>query len=133
MTRADNCARDIRGRDHTSRHQDRDALLRTCRRHVVDHGCVLIQREGLDWHTIVPRERVDPAGYTVRIASVEPIGDGVNSVFAEYLFPDARWTQTFRSRPLNREAFEGHLDEAGLTVDAYLTDDGTWVRARPKL
>ncbi|MFE4830109.1 class I SAM-dependent methyltransferase [Streptomyces sp. NPDC056672] len=117
---------------HVGEHRVRDGLLRTCRRHVADDGCVLIQREGLDWHTVVPRERVDPAGCTVRIVSSDPVGDGVNSVLAEYVFPDVRWTQTFRSRPLTKEAFEGYLDAAGLVVDSYLTDDGTWVRAVPR-
>ncbi|MEE1754961.1 class I SAM-dependent methyltransferase [Streptomyces sp. SP18CS02] len=116
---------------HTGSHEVRDALLATCRRHVRDDGCVLIQREGVDWHTRVPRERVEP-GYTVRIVSAEPVGDGVNSVLAEYLFPDARWTQTFLSRPLSRADFERYLDEAGLAVETYLTEDGSWVRARPK-
>jgi SAM-dependent methyltransferase len=117
---------------HTGDRRVRDGMLAACRRHVADDGCVLIQREGVDWHTHVPRERVDPSGCTVRIASAEPVGDGVNSVVAEYVFPDARWTQTFLSRPLTREDFESCLDAAGLTVDTYLTDDGTWVRARPK-
>ncbi|MER7518724.1 class I SAM-dependent methyltransferase [Streptomyces sp. NPDC126499] len=116
---------------HTADHRSRQALLETCRRHVKDDGLVLIQREGADYHDDVPRERRDPAGYTVRIVSSEPIGDGVDRVFAEYLFPDARWTQTFLSRPLTREAFEGHLAEAGLAVDRYPTDDGTWAVARP--
>ncbi|MFF5972699.1 class I SAM-dependent methyltransferase [Streptomyces sp. NPDC012769] len=116
---------------HTADHGTRQALLETCRRHVKDDGLVLIQREGADYHDDVPRERRDPAGYTVRIVSSDPIGDGVDRVFAEYLFPDARWTQTFLSRPLTREAFEGHLAEAGLVVDRYPTDDGTWALARP--
>ncbi|MER6996428.1 class I SAM-dependent methyltransferase [Streptomyces sp. NPDC000410] len=118
---------------HTAEHEVRDGLLRTCRRHVKDDGCVLIQREGADYHTNVPRERIDPAGYTVRIVSAVPVGDGVNSVHAEYIFPDARWTQTFLARELTKEAFEAYLDRAGLVVDTYLTDDGTWVRARPKV
>jgi SAM-dependent methyltransferase len=109
----------------------RRGLLNTCRRHVADDGCVLIQREGEDYHTNLPRERVDPSGFTVRVVSAEPVGDGVNSVRAEYVFPDTAWTQTFLARPLTREAFEGALAEAGLTVDRYLTDDGTWVRALP--
>lgn len=107
------------------------ALLDTCARHVAADGCVLIQREGADYHDDVPRERVDPRGFTVRIASVEPVGDGVNSVRAEYTFPDATWTQTFRSRPLTKEQFEAALGQAGLRVDAELTEDGTWVRAVP--
>ncbi|MFE5404779.1 class I SAM-dependent methyltransferase [Streptomyces sp. NPDC056580] len=107
----------------------RRGLLRTCARHVAEGGCVLIQREGEDYHTDVPRERVDPSGFTVRIASDEPVGDGVHSVRAEYVFPDAVWTQTFLSRPLTQEQFEQALAEAGLEVDARLTPDGTWVRA----
>ncbi|MGQ4385952.1 class I SAM-dependent methyltransferase [Streptomyces sp. SAS_270] len=107
----------------------RRGLLRTCARHVADGGCVLIQREGADYHTNFPRERVDPGGYTVRMLSAQPVGDGVNSVHAEYVFPDATWTQTFLARPLTKEQFEEALAEAGLKVDRYLTEDGTWVRA----
>lgn len=107
----------------------RRGLLRACARHVGEGGCVLIQREGADYHTNLPRERVDPGGFTVRMVSAEPVGDGVNSVRAEYEFPDAVWTQTFLARPLTREQFEEALGEAGLGVDKYLTEDGTWVRA----
>lgn len=114
---------------HAGDAEVRRGLLRTCARHVADGGCVLIQREGADYHVNVPRERVDPSGFTVRIASAQPVGDGVDAVRAEYVFPDAVWTQTFLSRPLTREQFESALAEAGLKVDAYLTDDGMWVRA----
>lgn len=114
---------------HTGDEELRRALLRTCVRHLADGGCVLIQREGEDYHTNVPRERVDPRGFTVRIVSAEPIGDGTNSVRAEYDFPDASWTQTFRARPLTKEEFEAALGEVGLTVDAYLTEDRVWVKA----
>ena len=116
---------------HTGDVEVRRALLRTCLRHVAPGGCVLIQREGEDYHTDVPRERVDPSGFTLRIASSEPLGDGVNSVRAEYEFPDATWTQTFRARPLTKEQFEEALGEAGLRVDRYLTEDRIWVRAVP--
>ncbi|MFD1657425.1 class I SAM-dependent methyltransferase [Streptomyces caeni] len=107
----------------------RRGLLRACARHVADDGCVLIQREGEEYHTNVPRERVDPSGLTVRIVSARPVGDGVDLVRAEYEFPDATWTQTFLSRPLSREEFEEALAEAGLAVDRYLTEDRIWVRA----
>ncbi|MFI8945883.1 class I SAM-dependent methyltransferase [Streptomyces sp. NPDC053750] len=116
---------------HTGEAEVRRGLLRTCARHVAADGCVLIQREGEDYHTNVPRERVDPSGFTVRIVSAEPVGDGVNEVYAEYEFPDAVWTQTFRARPLTKEQFEEALGEAGLRVDRYLTEDGMWVRAIP--
>ncbi|MGW0956551.1 class I SAM-dependent methyltransferase [Streptomyces sp. NPDC002545] len=118
---------------HTGDPEVRRGLLRTCARHVAEDGCVLIQREGGDYHINVPRERMDPAGFTVRILSAEPVGDGVNTVRAEYVFPDATWTQTFRSRPLTEEEFEEALAEAGLRVDRYLTEDGTWVRVVPEV
>ncbi|PWI19047.1 SAM-dependent methyltransferase [Streptomyces sp. Act143] len=114
---------------HSGDTEVRRGLLHTCARHVADGGCVLIQREGEEYHTDLPRERVDPSGFTVRMVSAEPVGDGVNSVHAEYEFPDAVWTQTFLSRPLTKEQFEGALAEAGLRVDKYLTEDRIWVRA----
>ncbi|MGW7257843.1 class I SAM-dependent methyltransferase [Streptomyces sp. NPDC054834] len=114
---------------HAGNVEVRRGLLRTCARHVAEGGCVLIQREGEDYYTDLPRERVDPSGCTTRIVSAEPVGDGVNSVRAEYVFPDAVWTQTFRARPLTREQFEEALAEAGLEVDEYLTPDQVWVRA----
>ncbi|MET9506284.1 class I SAM-dependent methyltransferase [Streptomyces sp. NPDC006622] len=114
---------------HAGDEEVRRGMLRTCARHVEEKGCVLIQREGEDYHTDLPRERVDPSGFTLRILSADPVGDGVNSVRAEYVFPDAIWTQTFRARPLTAEQFEEALAEAGLRVDRYLTQDRVWVRA----
>ncbi|MGA4842621.1 class I SAM-dependent methyltransferase [Streptomyces sp. G45] len=109
----------------------RDGMLRVCRQHVAEDGVVLFQREGEDYHDDLPRERVDPAGFVVRIVSAEPVGDGVNRVYAEYEFPDATWTQTFLARPLSKEQFEEALSGAGLRVDRYLTEDRVWVRAVP--
>lgn len=114
---------------HAGDAEVRRGLLRTCVRHVAEGGHVLIQREGADYHTNLPRERVDPSGFTLRMVSSDPVGDGVNSVCAEYEFPDAVWTQTFLARPLTQEQFEEALGEAGLRVDRYLTEDGIWVRA----
>jgi len=107
----------------------RRGLLRTCVGHLAADGCVLIQREGEGWYADLPRERVDPDGFTQRIVSSEALGDGVYSVHAEYEFPDAAWTQTFLRRELSREQFEEALAEEGLRVDGYLTPDGSWVRA----
>ncbi|GAA0448803.1 class I SAM-dependent methyltransferase [Streptomyces sp. NPDC046215] len=117
---------------HTADPRVRGRLLRACRRHVADEGCVLIQREDAGRHENLPRERAAGDGL-IRVVSSEPVRPGVRSVHVEYVFPDARWTQTFLSCPLTTEAFEGALAEAGLAVDAYLTDDRTWVRARPVL
>ncbi|MGW0707647.1 class I SAM-dependent methyltransferase [Streptomyces sp. NPDC002643] len=116
---------------HTGDVEVRRGMLATCLRHVADDGFILIQREGEDYHSDLPRERVDPRGFTTRIVSSEPIGDGVHSVHAEYLFPDGEWTQTFRSRPMTKEQFEEALGEAGLRVDRYLTEDRIWVKVLP--
>lgn len=116
---------------HTGDAGLRRRLLDTCVRHVRPDGVVLVQREGAGWHRDVPREGPLGDAGRMRVASSEPVGDGVSSVHVEYVFPDATWTQTFLSRPLTTEAFEAALAEAGLAVDAYLTDDGTWARARP--
>ncbi|MFG2781837.1 class I SAM-dependent methyltransferase [Streptomyces prunicolor] len=116
---------------HAGDAEVRRGLLRTCVRHVAAGGCVLIQREGEDYHSNLPRERVDPSGFTVRMELAEPVGDGVNSVRAEYVFADAVWTQTFLSRPMTKDQFEEALAEVGLKVDSYLTPDRIWVRAVP--
>jgi SAM-dependent methyltransferase len=112
--------------------ETRQALLATCRRHVAADGCVLIQREGegRSWHEALPRTQ-DFHGGTATVVSSEPAGPGVRSVHVAYDFPDARWTQTFLSCPLTTAQFEASLAAAGLAADAYLTDDRTWVRARP--
>jgi SAM-dependent methyltransferase len=106
------------------------ALLETCRRHVSADGCVLIQREGADYHENVPRERKNGDG-VVRVLSSEPVGPGVRSVRVENVYPDATWTHTFAVRPLTTEQFEQALTRAGLALDRYLTEDGTWARAIP--
>ncbi|WP_329494072.1 class I SAM-dependent methyltransferase [Kitasatospora herbaricolor] len=115
---------------HAGDPEVRRGLLRCCLRHVAPDGAVLIQREGADWHSRLPRERRIGDGLS-RVVSAEPAGPGVNAVHVEYVFPDARWTQTFLSRPLTPEAFELALTECGLRVDDYLTPDGTWARAVP--
>jgi SAM-dependent methyltransferase len=119
---------------HTGDAEVRRGMLETCRRHVADDGCVLIQREREGAHENLPRELVHSDGFTIRKLSSDPVGppaEGVRSVKVEYVFPDAVWTQTYRCRPLTPEEFEQALAEAGLRVDRCLTPDGAWVRAIP--
>lgn len=116
---------------HTGDPEVRRGMLATCLRHVADDGFVLIQREGRTTTRTCPGSGSPPRGFTIRIVSAEPVGDGVDSVRAEYVFPDGEWTQTFRARPLTEEQFEEALGEAGLRVDRYLTDDRIWVKVLP--
>ena len=108
----------------------RRRMLAACRRHVEPDGTVIIQREGAGWHTRIPRQNPIADGYS-RVTASDDVGDGVREVHVEYDFPDAHWTQTFRSRPLTVQQFEAALHDAGLFVERYLTPDGTWVAASP--
>jgi len=108
----------------------RQRMLMACRRHVDYDGTVIIQREGAGWHTKIPRQNPIADGYS-RVTASDDVGDGVREVHVEYDFPDAHWTQTFRSRPLTVQQFETALRDAGLFVERYLTPDGTWVAASP--
>ncbi|WP_445400255.1 class I SAM-dependent methyltransferase [Streptomyces sp. LE64] len=116
---------------HSGDRRVQRGILDACRRHVTAEGCVIVQREGADYHTRGPVERVDPAGFTVRIASL-PAADGVREVRAEYVFPDAVWRQTFLSRPMTPAELDEVLAESGLRVDRALTDDGMWLRVVPQ-
>jgi len=116
---------------NTADDAQRTRLLRTCARHVDPGGCVLIQREPDDRH-----EKVKPGvawtrgEMTISVVSIEPVGDGVSRTCIGYDFENSHWTQTFYSQSMSTPHFEAALAEAGLTVDAYLTDDRSWVRAR---
>jgi SAM-dependent methyltransferase len=113
---------------HTGDPALRQRLLRCCRRHIGYDGCVLIQRQGEDWDSVLPERALDGGGM-MRVLSSEPVAAGLRSVHVEYVYPDARWTHTFLSRPLSTAAFESALAEASLAVSEYLTSDRTWVRA----
>ncbi len=107
------------------------ALLAACRRHVAPDGVVLIQREGEDWHRQLPRESPLGDGLARALSSADQ-GDGTHLIRFEYVFPDATWTQEFRSRPLTTEQFEAELSHAGLRLDRYLTGDGIWSASVPR-
>ena len=65
-----------------------------------------------------------------RAVASDDLGDGTRSVRFEYVFPDAIWTQVFRSRPLTAQQFGQALSGAGLVLDRYLTPDGVWACCR---
>jgi hypothetical protein len=111
----------------------RARLLSACARHVEADGCVLVQREPDDRHeTLRPGTAWGRDGMTMSVVSIEPVEEGVSRTCVGYEFEDAQWTQTFYSQRLSTPAFEAALADAGLAVEAYLTDDRSWVRARPQ-
>jgi SAM-dependent methyltransferase len=114
------------------------AFLATCARHVRETGCVVIQRHPVSWFdTVAPSRRVVPAinggeEMTFVLDGISrPMPDHVAAT-AEYLVGDRRWTQTFVARRLDDARLRAALVGVGLRLDdAYLTDDGSWVQARP--
>jgi SAM-dependent methyltransferase len=109
----------------------REGLLASCLRHVADGGVVLIQREAEGFYDVIPFEGPLRNGDgTIRIAS-EEIEPGLRANRVDYLFPDAQWTQFFRTRHLPDAAFEQVLAEAGLCLSAYLTPGHVWARVVP--
>jgi SAM-dependent methyltransferase len=114
----------------------RRRLLRTCRRHLRDGGGVLIQRHEPEWFdTAAPFERHYgqlPQGELVyRMRDVSRPGPGLLSATMEYRIGERTWTQTFTSQRVDDAQLAGDLEAAGLALDAYLSDDRTWIRARP--
>ena len=110
----------------------REALLATCLRHVAEDGVILIQREAEGFYDKVPREQQMRDGVgRMAITSSEEIEPGVRANRVDYYFPDAQWTQFFRTRHLPDAAFELALVGAGLRLDAYLTPEHMWARVRP--
>jgi SAM-dependent methyltransferase len=113
---------------------DRDVrrrFLATCRRHVRDGGCVLIQRHPPAWFDEATNGEGVAGGVIHRLRNVSRPGPGLLAATAEYQVGDRVWTQTFTAERLDDEALAAALAEAGLAVDAYLTGDGSWVRAVP--
>jgi SAM-dependent methyltransferase len=114
----------------------RRTLLSACRRHVADDGCVLIQRHEVEWFDLAaPFERHHgelPEGELVyRRRDVSRPGPALVSATMEYRIGERTWTQTFTSQRVDDDQLADDLAAVGLRIDAYLTDDRTWVRARP--
>ena len=109
----------------------RGRFLEACRRHVGEGGCVLVQRHPPAWFDeAVEGERTD-GGITFRLRDLSRPGPGLLAATAEYQVGERVWTQRFTAERLDDEALAAALAEAGLAVDAYLTGDGSWVRAVP--
>lgn len=66
-----------------------------------------------------------------RLRDLARPGSGLLSATVEYQVGERVWTQWFTARRLDDGALGAVLAEAGLAVDAYLTGDGSWMRAVP--
>jgi SAM-dependent methyltransferase len=110
---------------------ERTAFLATCRRHVADEGCVIIQQHGPAWFSAAAESEQVRDGISYRMRDVSRPAADLLSATVEYATGDQRWTQTFTARKLGHAQLAEALGAAGLGLDRYLTGDRTWVRARP--
>ena len=78
----------------------------------------------------VEGERVT-GGIVFRLRDLRRPGPGLVETTVEYQVGERVWSQTFTAERVDNLALEAALAEAGLAVDAYLTGDGSWVRAVP--
>jgi SAM-dependent methyltransferase len=109
----------------------RRRFLETCREHVREEGCVLVQRHPPAWFDEAAEGERSSGGITFRLRDLSRPGPGLLAATVEYQVGERVWTQTFTAERVGDEDLEAALGEAGLAVDAYLTGDGSWVRAVP--
>jgi hypothetical protein len=109
----------------------RRRFLEACREHVDDGGCVLIERHPPQWFDDAAEGERTSGGITFRLRDLRRPGPGLLAAAVEYQVGDRVWTQSFTAEQLDDQALAAALAEAGLAVDAYLTGDGSWVRAVP--
>jgi SAM-dependent methyltransferase len=109
----------------------RGRFLEACRDHVRDDGCVLVQRHPPAWFDQAAEGERTSAGITFRLRDLSRPRPGLLSATVEYQAGERVWTQWFTARRLDDGALAAALAGAGLAFDAYLTGDGSWVRALP--
>jgi SAM-dependent methyltransferase len=109
----------------------RRRFLAACREHVRDDGCVLVQRHEPAWFDEAAEGERTGDGITFRLRDLTRPGPGLLSATVEYQVGERRWTQSFTAERLDDRQLAAALGEVGLAVDAYLTPDGSWVRAVP--
>jgi hypothetical protein len=112
-------------------HRLRRRFLEACRGQVRDGGCVLVQRHPPEWFRGRRRGERTADGIALRLRDLRRPGPGLLAATVEDQLGTRIWTQSFTSERLDDRALASALADAGLAVDAYLTGDGSWVRAVP--
>jgi SAM-dependent methyltransferase len=111
--------------------ETRSGFLRTCRRHVADDGCVIIQQHSPEWFAAAKDGEVTRDGVVYRMRDVSRPAPNLVSATVEYVVGDRCWTQTFTTMRLDEGELAAVLAAAGLRLDRYLTRDRGWFRAVP--
>jgi SAM-dependent methyltransferase len=109
----------------------RTAFLATCRRHVADDGCVVIEQHPPQWFATAAEAESTRDGIIFRMRDVSRPAPNLISATVEYVDGDKRWTQVFTATRLDDREVAAVLADAGLRLDRCLTDDRRWLRAIP--
>jgi SAM-dependent methyltransferase len=109
----------------------RRGFLGACRDHLAEGGCVLVQRHPPAWFDEAAEGERTSGGVTFRLRDLHRPGPGLLAATAKYQVGERVWTHAFTARRLDDGELAAALAGAGLAVDAYLTGDGSWVRAVP--
>lgn len=109
----------------------RAAMLATCRAHVRDTGCVIVEWYPPAWFDIAGDGERTVDGIILRLLDVTRPAPGLLCATAEYVAGDRRWTHTFTARQLTEPMLAASLAAAGLRLDRYLTPYQRWFRAVP--
>ncbi|MGE5288863.1 MAG: class I SAM-dependent methyltransferase [Micromonosporaceae bacterium] len=110
----------------------RAALLATCRRHVRDDGCVLIQWQPAEAHDAWERGHGRVRGdLRITMSALDRPAPNLVAATMTYEGGGRVWTQSFTSLRLTDDDLAGELARTDLVLDRFLTDDRTWICARP--
>jgi len=110
---------------------DAAALLDACRRHMKQDGHVLIQRHTVSWFDNAAETESTRAGITSRLRDISRPADGFVSATVVYEAGESTWTQSFTARRIDDTELHRMLTAAGLRVERFLTEDGSWLSAVP--
>jgi len=116
---------------NTAERDVRRRFLQASRRHLGEGGCVLLQRHPPAWFEEAAEGEGVAGGVSHRLRDLRRPAPGLLAATVEYRAGDRTWTQSFTAERLDDDALAAALGEAGLDLDAYLTGDGSWVRAVP--
>src|ERR1022692_4941113 len=107
----------------------RQALLSTCAQHVSATGCVIVQHHPPQWFDSTTASEEQVGEITFRLRDLSRPGDELLAATVEYQAGERVWTQTFTAMRLDEMQLKAALGEAGLALDRYLTEDGSWFTA----
>ncbi|TML86834.1 MAG: class I SAM-dependent methyltransferase [Actinobacteria bacterium] len=108
--------------------EQRRAFLDTCRRNVAEGGVVVIEGLPLGWRPAPDESRL--GDIVTRVVDVAVDGDVVRGV-VEYERHTDHWRHPFAMRVFDEGGLRAALAEAGLQLQRFLDDHGSWLTAVP--